>query len=206
MGKQLDHTGNRVGPVNRAFRAANDFDFIDVVEREAGKIYRATRWIDRRAIDQNEAFPPQLARRPSTGFRRGRCPAGGPGRRRPLSVAGVVRGRPAGRRRAVDRPPPGRCGRSSGRHGSAWWWREPAPAPGTERDGSAFQVEELAGGFQIFSTRPIWPCWAAADGQRSAAVGGGPRDAGHCRLPSADHPGRRRGHPRRARAAKCCGC
>ena len=37
MGKQLNDTGNRVGTGIRVLRAANDFDFIDVVQREAGQ-------------------------------------------------------------------------------------------------------------------------------------------------------------------------
>src|ERR1700692_4491906 len=32
MRENLNDAGNRIGPVNRAFRAAHDFDFIDVVQ------------------------------------------------------------------------------------------------------------------------------------------------------------------------------
>src|SRR5258708_6442667 len=42
MCKRLDHTRNRVGAIEGAFCATNYLDFIDVVEREVGKIKRAT--------------------------------------------------------------------------------------------------------------------------------------------------------------------
>ena len=51
--KELDDTGNGVGAVDGAFGAANDFYFIDVVEREAGKIHGAAWGIDRHTIHQD---------------------------------------------------------------------------------------------------------------------------------------------------------
>src|SRR5258708_2805584 len=53
MRKRLYHTRNRVGAIEGAFCAANYLDFIDVVEREVGKIKRATRKIYGGAVDQN---------------------------------------------------------------------------------------------------------------------------------------------------------
>src|SRR5258708_22232962 len=53
MRKRLYHTRNRVGAIEGAFCAANYLDFIDVVEREVGKIKRATGKIYGGAVDQH---------------------------------------------------------------------------------------------------------------------------------------------------------
>src|SRR5882762_6809419 len=53
MCKRLDHTRNRVGAIEGAFCATNYLDFIDVVEREVGKIKRATGKIYGGAVDQH---------------------------------------------------------------------------------------------------------------------------------------------------------
>ncbi len=69
-----------------------------------------------------------------------------------------------------------------------------------EEGGSAFQVEEVAGGYQLL-TRPQFHPWLARlppVRQRAAPIRSGPRDAGHHRLPAADCAGRHRGHPRGA--------
>ena len=51
--KSLNDAGDGVGAVDGAFGAANDFDFVDVVEREAGKIDGCRRGIDGGAIDED---------------------------------------------------------------------------------------------------------------------------------------------------------
>ena len=43
VGKRLDYPGDGVSAVEGAFGTANYFDFIDVVEREIGKVKRAAR-------------------------------------------------------------------------------------------------------------------------------------------------------------------
>src|SRR5882757_3426303 len=53
MSKRLDHTRNRVGAIECAFCATNYLDFIDVIEREVGKIKRATGKVYGSAVDQN---------------------------------------------------------------------------------------------------------------------------------------------------------
>src|SRR5882762_5370059 len=53
MGKGLDYPGDGVGAVECAFGTAQDFDFIDVVEREIGKVKRAAGQIYCRAIDKH---------------------------------------------------------------------------------------------------------------------------------------------------------
>src|SRR5579862_1816558 len=50
MREKLHHARNGIRAVNRAFRPANDFDFVDVVEREAREIDSAPGRVDRRAI------------------------------------------------------------------------------------------------------------------------------------------------------------
>src|SRR6266853_1085359 len=46
VSEELDDARNRIGAVDGAFCATNDFDLVDVVEREAGKIDSATGRID----------------------------------------------------------------------------------------------------------------------------------------------------------------
>src|SRR5580704_6489117 len=53
VGEELDDGGDGVGAVESAFRGANDFDFIDVVERDVGEVNEAPRQIYRRAVDQH---------------------------------------------------------------------------------------------------------------------------------------------------------
>lgn len=53
MREELDDAINGVGAVHGAFGAADDFDFIDVVEGEVGKIYRAAGGIDGGTIDEH---------------------------------------------------------------------------------------------------------------------------------------------------------
>ncbi len=68
-----------------------------------------------------------------------------------------------------------------------------------DQDGTAFQVEELAGGFQLL-TRPQFHPWltrlrrVGSEMRLTAAA----RNLGHCRLSPTDHAGGCRGDPRRA--------
>ena len=51
--EELNDAGDGIGAVDGAFGAANDFNFVDIVEREAGEINRATRRIYGRTIDED---------------------------------------------------------------------------------------------------------------------------------------------------------
>src|SRR5258705_11308283 len=53
VGKRLDHTRDCVGAIEGAFCATNYLDFINVVEREVGKIKPATGKIYGGAVDQH---------------------------------------------------------------------------------------------------------------------------------------------------------
>src|SRR5580692_1509922 len=53
MGEELDDAVNGVGTVDGAFGAADDFDFVDVLEREAGEIDGCAGRVDGRAIDED---------------------------------------------------------------------------------------------------------------------------------------------------------
>ena len=72
------------------------------------------------------------------------------------AAPGPGRGRPARRRRAADRPPPGRvAGLADGTEARRLVRKLQALY---DQDGTAFQVEELAGGFQLL-TRPEYHPW-----------------------------------------------
>ena len=53
VGEELDDARDGVGAVDGAFRAADDFDFVDVVESDAGKIDGSAWRIDGGAIDED---------------------------------------------------------------------------------------------------------------------------------------------------------
>src|SRR5258708_40229049 len=67
VGKRLDDTRDCVGAIEGAFCAANYLDFIDVVEREVGKIKRATRKIYGGGVDQNLVLVGIVAGQEDTG-------------------------------------------------------------------------------------------------------------------------------------------
>ena len=53
MGEELNDAGNGIGAIDGAFGAADDFYFIDVVEREARKINGAAWRIDGHAVHED---------------------------------------------------------------------------------------------------------------------------------------------------------
>ena len=53
MSKDLNHAIHRVRTVERALRTVDDFDFVNVVEREVGEINEAARNIRRHAVHQH---------------------------------------------------------------------------------------------------------------------------------------------------------
>src|SRR5882762_5135492 len=53
MRENLNDSIHRVGTIESAFGAMNDFNFLDVVERQVGEIDQAARQIDGSAVDKH---------------------------------------------------------------------------------------------------------------------------------------------------------
>src|SRR5260370_4113598 len=53
MCEKLNHAGDGVCAIDSTLRATQDFDLVDVLRGESGKIDGAAGWIDGRAVDEN---------------------------------------------------------------------------------------------------------------------------------------------------------
>src|SRR5262249_48824134 len=53
MRKELQHAGHRIGAVDRALRAANQFDARDVVGGQIGEVVRSSGLVHRNAVNQD---------------------------------------------------------------------------------------------------------------------------------------------------------
>src|SRR6266849_527202 len=53
MGEKLNHAGDCVCAVDGALRAADNLNFVNVIEGEIREVHRATGWIYRRAVNEH---------------------------------------------------------------------------------------------------------------------------------------------------------